>query len=173
MVTEGSSLRHRLVVTNAPPPSGTEDSTSSSQQERTFIEICTPDDPAKVSQVCAEKPVDMPTLDNEGGMSTCEGGVPTYEGDGDADRHATLDERGVATGEVLEEGQVLAGEEKEEVKWGVEVDSVEVESVKGDVKSSVQEEEKHWSFPPVLEEFNLMDSDVDPCDLDEIFADSR
>lgn len=32
---------------------------------------------------------------------------------------------------------------------------------------------KRWSFPPVLDDFNLMESDVDPTDLEAIFADDR
>lgn len=34
-------------------------------------------------------------------------------------------------------------------------------------------ETKRWSFPPVLDDFNLMESDVDPSDLEAIFADDR
>lgn len=30
-----------------------------------------------------------------------------------------------------------------------------------------------WKFPPVLEDFDLMESDVDPSELEEIFADER
>ena len=30
-----------------------------------------------------------------------------------------------------------------------------------------------WNFPPVLEEFDLMESDADPTQLEEIFADDR
>lgn len=32
---------------------------------------------------------------------------------------------------------------------------------------------KRWSFPPVLDDFNLMESDVDPTDLEAIFSDDR
>ena len=41
---------------------------------------------------------------------------------------------------------------------------------------AAQEEEvrkKRWSFPPVLDDFNLMESDVDPADLEAIFTDDR
>ena len=31
----------------------------------------------------------------------------------------------------------------------------------------------HWSFPPNLDEFNLMDSEVDPAELEAMFTDSR
>ena len=34
-------------------------------------------------------------------------------------------------------------------------------------------ETKRWSFPPVLDDFNLMESDVDPTELERIFADER
>lgn len=40
-----------------------------------------------------------------------------------------------------------------------------------------QEEETdtapRWNFPPVLEDFDLMSSDVDPSQLEEIFEDKR
>lgn len=32
---------------------------------------------------------------------------------------------------------------------------------------------QRWSFPPVLEDFDLMSTDVDPSQLEDIFADSR
>ena len=32
---------------------------------------------------------------------------------------------------------------------------------------------KRWSFPPVLDDFNLMESEVDPAELEAIFADDR
>ena len=44
----------------------------------------------------------------------------------------------------------------------------EVEEAKGENKA-----EGRWSFPPVLEEFNLMDSETDPAELEVIFADER
>ncbi|KAL5487294.1 hypothetical protein EMCRGX_G019877 [Ephydatia muelleri] len=185
IVTEGSSLRHRLVTNAASsaPDAGKEDSTSSSQ-ERAFIEICTPDDPAKEPPVCTDKHTEesthTPPCDNEGGVATPtnEGGVAKFDGERDslADRDATLDEGGDSTVEALEEGPVLAlaGEEeralKEDMKGGVEVERVEDDVQE---EKEEEEEEKHWSFPPVLEEFNLMDSDVDPCDLEDIFADNR
>ena len=31
----------------------------------------------------------------------------------------------------------------------------------------------HWNFPPTLDEFNLMDSEVDPAELEAMFTDSR
>lgn len=30
-----------------------------------------------------------------------------------------------------------------------------------------------WSFPPELEEFDLMESETDPSELEQIFADDR
>ena len=35
------------------------------------------------------------------------------------------------------------------------------------------EEEGQYSFPPVLEDFNLMDCDIDPTVLEEVFADDK
>ena len=35
------------------------------------------------------------------------------------------------------------------------------------------EDKKRWSFPPVLDDFNLMESDIDPSELEAIFADER
>ena len=47
-----------------------------------------------------------------------------------------------------------------------EVDGGEVAMVNGDAK-------KRWSFPPELEDFDLMSSDVDPAELEQMFADDR
>ena len=32
---------------------------------------------------------------------------------------------------------------------------------------------KRWSFPPLLEDFDLMNSDMDPAELEQLFADDR
>ena len=53
------------------------------------------------------------------------------------------------------------------VENGVDEDAV-VEN--GEVES---EDKRRWSFPPVLDDFNLMESDADPTDLEAIFADDR
>ena len=40
----------------------------------------------------------------------------------------------------------------------------------------VEEEEgpdERWPFPPTLDQFNLMESDVDPSDIEKILEDSR
>ena len=43
-----------------------------------------------------------------------------------------------------------------------------------DVVEEVEEDDQpNWQFPPVLDEFNLIDVDVDPATLEEIFADKR
>ena len=34
-------------------------------------------------------------------------------------------------------------------------------------------EKARWSFPPVLEDFDLMETEADPADLEQIFADER
>ena len=36
-----------------------------------------------------------------------------------------------------------------------------------------QDEKKRWSFPPLLEEFDLMTTDKDPVELEDIFSDER
>ena len=42
------------------------------------------------------------------------------------------------------------------------------------VAEEVEEDDQpNWQFPPVLDEFNLIDVDVDPAILEEIFADRR
>ena len=42
------------------------------------------------------------------------------------------------------------------------------------VEEVVEEDDQpNWQFPPVLDEFNLIDVDVDPAILEEIFADKR
>ena len=38
---------------------------------------------------------------------------------------------------------------------------------------SRQEEGTEWNFPPQLEDFDLMDTDTDPTELEAIFADER
>ena len=35
------------------------------------------------------------------------------------------------------------------------------------------ESKRRWSFPPVLDDFNLMESEADPTDLEAVFADDR
>ena len=37
----------------------------------------------------------------------------------------------------------------------------------------LEEETHQWSFPPQLEEFNLMDLDIDPGMIEDIFTDKR
>ncbi len=32
---------------------------------------------------------------------------------------------------------------------------------------------KRWSFPPVLDQFDLMETDTDPAELENIFTDER
>ena len=32
---------------------------------------------------------------------------------------------------------------------------------------------KRWSFPPVLDQFDLMDTETDPTELEAIFTDER
>ena len=49
---------------------------------------------------------------------------------------------------------------------GPAVDDLEVES-------SIVATPLQWTFPPVLEDFDLMESDVDPSQLEEIFSDDR
>ena len=50
----------------------------------------------------------------------------------------------------------------------------EEEEMEVEVEEEEEEESSHrWSFPPVLEDFDLMESDVDPSLLEEIFADER
>ena len=34
-------------------------------------------------------------------------------------------------------------------------------------------EKARWSFPPVLEDFDLMETEADPAELEQIFADER
>lgn len=45
----------------------------------------------------------------------------------------------------------------------------------GDVVEGEEETESMpaWSFPPVLEDFDLIESDIDPSELEAIFADKR
>ena len=51
----------------------------------------------------------------------------------------------------------------------------EVTAVDGDVVAMVNGrlEKSRWSFPPELEEFDLMESDADPTELEQMFADDR
>lgn len=46
-----------------------------------------------------------------------------------------------------------------------EDDKIESEDISNDAEK--------WDFPPVLEEFNLMDLDVDPAAIEELFGDER
>jgi len=39
--------------------------------------------------------------------------------------------------------------------------------------TQVHVQEEKFSFPPVLEDFNLMDCDVDPTELEDLFADEK
>ena len=32
---------------------------------------------------------------------------------------------------------------------------------------------RRWSFPPVLDQFDLMETDTDPSELEDIFNDER
>ena len=41
------------------------------------------------------------------------------------------------------------------------------------VEEAEEDDHPNWQFPPVLDEFNLIDVDVDPSTLEEIFADRR
>lgn len=41
------------------------------------------------------------------------------------------------------------------------------------VNINEEQEDTQWNFPPTLEEFNLMDSDVDPSMLEDLFQDKR
>ena len=34
-------------------------------------------------------------------------------------------------------------------------------------------EKSRWSFPPELDDFDLMESDADPTELEQMFADDR
>lgn len=42
-----------------------------------------------------------------------------------------------------------------------------------DVAEEEEDDQPNWQFPPVLDEFNLIDVDVDPSTLEAIFADKR
>jgi len=53
-------------------------------------------------------------------------------------------------------------------------------SSNGSARSGEDERDLHtnnidnkYSFPPVLEDFNLMDCDVDPTELEDLFADEK
>ena len=185
-ISTGSGLRHRLVTDASPVDPGTvKEDSSSSSQERALIAICTPDDLPKDTTTSDTQTMelrDKPTSD-----------VGENSDTGLADRYVTDGREEMATG-ALEgadaraspldgEGETAKEREDEgnngvemEVKKGEE-DSVEVgvkEELDG-METHVKEEEepRKWSFPPVLEEFNLMDSDVDPSELEETFADDR
>ena len=52
----------------------------------------------------------------------------------------------------------------------------EVAIVNGEVVKEEEvgeKEKKRWSFPPEFEDFDLVESDVDPAELEQIFADNR
>lgn len=50
----------------------------------------------------------------------------------------------------------------------------EVIAVNGDVAMVNGTHKKaRWSFPPQLEDFDLMETDADPAELEQIFADER
>ena len=73
--------------------------------------------------------------------------------------------------DVLEE----AVEEKNE---GADTEShaqQEVATVNGEAvnEGETSGQRNRWSFPPMLEDFDLMESEVDPADLEQIFADNR
>lgn len=50
-----------------------------------------------------------------------------------------------------------------------------VDSEAPDGLVGLEEEEDHcrWSFPPVLDEFDLMETDKDPSELEDMFSDDR
>lgn len=47
------------------------------------------------------------------------------------------------------------------------VEDLEVDS------SSIMATPPQWTFPPVLEDFDLMESDIDPSQLEDVFSDDR
>lgn len=78
----------------------------------------------------------------------------------------------------------LDSEERLQVQANGSVKSEEMRTVEEEEEEEREEELEEegkggdntpvsWSFPPLLEEFDLITSDVDPCQLEEIFADDR
>ena len=53
------------------------------------------------------------------------------------------------------------------------MDSLHTHQVTAEQSTVEGDEVQQWSFPPKLEEFNLMDSDADPSELEAIFSDER
>ena len=113
------------------------------------------------------------------GVSTHEGeeiGVSTHEGEEIGVSTHEGEEIGVAASGALEGADVGAlplggkGEATMEKFGDGEEDGVD-EGLKEEEEKG--EEPRQWSFPPVLEEFNLMDSDVDPGELEDTFSDDR
>ena len=74
--------------------------------------------------------------------------------------------RKLANGTVRSEsnGEVIT----EQLNPTEEPDEPEEEEEEGETDA-----EQRWNFPPVLEDFDLMSSDVDPTQLEEIFEDKR
>ncbi|CAI8006001.1 Multiple PDZ domain protein [Geodia barretti] len=73
---------------------------------------------------------------------------------------------GAATEQGTQEVATVNGGEAVAMVNG-EVDGCEVVAmVNGDAG-------KRWSFPPLLEDFDLMNSDMDPAELEQLFADDR
>ena len=61
--------------------------------------------------------------------------------------------------------------ERQEVRYLVRHGTNDAEE--DEVNINEEQEDTQWNFPPILEEFNLMDSDVDPSMLEDLFQDKR
>lgn len=53
------------------------------------------------------------------------------------------------------------------------IDNIENNIEEHETNGVVDDSDDQYSFPPVLEDFNLMDCDVDPTVLEDLFADER
>ena len=53
------------------------------------------------------------------------------------------------------------------------IDNIENNVEEHETNGVIDDDNDQYSFPPVLEDFNLMDCDVDPTVLEDLFADDR
>ena len=70
----------------------------------------------------------------------------------------------------IQNGMVEHMDSPEEI---MENGEIEVEMEEDDEEDVEEMKRKRWSFPPILDEFDLMATEKDPTELEEIFSDER